>query len=251
MFGRYFGPAYQLYDDILDLTSTAEEMGKPVNADLPEGIYTLPVIRAAVRDQGLARLLRRAMASEQAVHARELVIASGAVDETQAGADEFLDQAAGRLATLPVDPSARHAMITYVRSILDRRTPGPAVPSQATRSFEDHSAALPQELMRWARSRPVDTRPRPHSGRGRPPPIAVAGGTGLVPGSGRGPGTVHRGHGHPVLCSTTCWRIRSCGTRKRLPRRGVAWWQCCARPRPLVYVCAWQPSPTLVAAQGK
>jgi heptaprenyl diphosphate synthase len=84
LFGRHFGLAYQLYDDILDLTSTAEEMSKPVNSDIPEGIYTLPVIRAAARDRDLTNLLGRAMTSEQAARARELAIASGAVDEAQA-----------------------------------------------------------------------------------------------------------------------------------------------------------------------
>ncbi|WP_330250288.1 polyprenyl synthetase family protein [Nocardia sp. NBC_00565] len=157
LFGRHFGLAYQLYDDILDLTSTAEEMGKPVNTDLPEGIYTLPVIRAAARDRDLARLLRRAMTREQAAHARELVIASGAVDEAQAMADEFMDQAAGQLANLPADPHARHAMTAYARSILDRRTPLPVVPPQATQPPAAQSDALPPELARWVRSWMADT----------------------------------------------------------------------------------------------
>jgi heptaprenyl diphosphate synthase len=157
LFGRHFGLAYQLYDDILDLTSTPEEMGKPVNADLPEGIYTLPVIRAAARDRDLARLLRRTITREQAARARELVIASGAVDEAQAMADEFMDQAAGQLAAVPAHPSARHAMIAYARSVLDRRTPLPAVPPQVTQPPAAHSYALPQELTRWVRSWMVDT----------------------------------------------------------------------------------------------
>ncbi|MEV6337645.1 polyprenyl synthetase family protein [Nocardia vinacea] len=157
MFGRQFGLAYQLYDDILDLTSTAEEMGKPVNADLPAGIYTLPVIRAAARDQNLARLLRRAMTGEQAAHARELVIASGAVDEARARADELMDQAAGQLAALPVDPSAHHAMTAYARSILDRRTPAPAVPRQSTHAPGAHSDGLPPGVAQWLRRWMVDT----------------------------------------------------------------------------------------------
>ncbi|WP_329412556.1 polyprenyl synthetase family protein [Nocardia vinacea] len=157
LFGRHFGLAYQLYDDILDLTSTAEEMGKPVNADLPEGIYTLPVIRAAARDQDLARVLHGRMTGEQAARARELVVASGAVDEAQAMADEFIDQAAGQLAALPVDPNARHAMTAYAHSILDRRTPGPAVPRQSTQAPGAHSDGLPPGVAQWLRSWMVDT----------------------------------------------------------------------------------------------
>ncbi|WP_040783771.1 polyprenyl synthetase family protein [Nocardia pneumoniae] len=152
LFGRQFGLAYQLYDDILDLTSTAEAMGKPVNADLSEGIYTLPVIRAAARDGDLARLLRRAMTAEEAAHARELVIASGAVDEAQAMADEFLDQAAGQLAALPVDPRSHHAMTAYARSILDRRTPVPAVSPPSPQAPVAHHAAFPPPVMEWVRS---------------------------------------------------------------------------------------------------
>ncbi|MEU2038559.1 polyprenyl synthetase family protein [Nocardia niwae] len=156
-FGRRFGLAYQLYDDILDLTSTAEEMGKPVNADLPEGIYTLPVIRAAARDGDLARLLRSRMTREQAARARELVLASGAVDEAQAVAEDFMDQAAGRLADLPVDPSARHAMTAYVRSLLDRRTPGAAVPRQSMRPPQTHREVVSPQAMSWLESWLVDT----------------------------------------------------------------------------------------------
>ncbi|WP_327113729.1 polyprenyl synthetase family protein [Nocardia sp. NBC_01730] len=156
-FGRQFGLAYQLYDDILDLTSTAEEAGKPVNADLPEGIYTLPVIRAAARDQDLANMLCRTMTREQAAHAHELVIASGAVDEAQARAEEFMDEAAGQLAAVAVAPGARHAMTAYTRSILDRRTPGPAVHRPSTQPPGAHSDAFPPQVAQSLKSWMVDT----------------------------------------------------------------------------------------------
>lgn len=155
-FGRYFGLAYQLRDDILDLTSTAEEMGKPVNTDLFEGIYTLPVIRAAARDLSLARLLRRAMTREQAARARELVIASDAVAEAQAVAEEFMDQAAGQLAAVAVDPRARQAMTAYTRSVLDRRTPRLAVSGSLTPPPADNHLLSPQ-VMSWLRNWMAET----------------------------------------------------------------------------------------------
>lgn len=44
--GHNIGMAFQIIDDMLDLTSTNEAMGKPVASDLRQGIYTLPVILA-------------------------------------------------------------------------------------------------------------------------------------------------------------------------------------------------------------
>ncbi|WP_051163653.1 polyprenyl synthetase family protein [Nocardia brevicatena] len=153
-FGRDFGLAYQLYDDIYDLTSTAEEMGKPVNADLVEGVYTLPVIRTAARDRDLARLLRRGMTVEEAARVRELVLASGAVGEAHRVAEEFMDRAAGQLAAVAVDPRAGHAMTAYTRSILDRRTARPTGSSMSAQ-VDDHNFS--SQVTSWVRSWLVDT----------------------------------------------------------------------------------------------
>ncbi len=49
--GRSLGMAFQLIDDLLDLTSTQEVLGKPVANDLKEGKLTLPVY-FAVQDGG-------------------------------------------------------------------------------------------------------------------------------------------------------------------------------------------------------
>ncbi|WP_197462872.1 polyprenyl synthetase family protein, partial [Neptuniibacter pectenicola] len=43
-YGMYVGTAFQLIDDVMDYTSTAEEMGKSVGDDLAEGKPTLPLI---------------------------------------------------------------------------------------------------------------------------------------------------------------------------------------------------------------
>lgn len=45
-YGMYLGTAFQLIDDILDYTASAEEMGKNTGDDLAEGKPTLPLIYA-------------------------------------------------------------------------------------------------------------------------------------------------------------------------------------------------------------
>ncbi len=43
-FGHDYGMAFQIVDDILDLTASEELLGKPTGKDLVEGVYTLPVL---------------------------------------------------------------------------------------------------------------------------------------------------------------------------------------------------------------
>lgn len=43
-FGMYTGIAFQITDDILDVISTPEKLGKPAGSDVKEGNYTLPLI---------------------------------------------------------------------------------------------------------------------------------------------------------------------------------------------------------------
>lgn len=43
-FGASFGMVFQVVDDVLDLTASEEQLGKPSGHDLFEGVYTLPVL---------------------------------------------------------------------------------------------------------------------------------------------------------------------------------------------------------------
>jgi geranylgeranyl pyrophosphate synthase len=45
-YGDRFGAAFQVLDDLLDLVSTNELLGKPVGNDLRQGTYTVPLLRA-------------------------------------------------------------------------------------------------------------------------------------------------------------------------------------------------------------
>ena len=67
-YGRNLGMAFQLVDDVLDLTASEEVLGKPVASDLREGKATMAVLHA----------LERADASERAMI--EAVLCNGGFD---------------------------------------------------------------------------------------------------------------------------------------------------------------------------
>merc|ERR1719321_1411737 len=48
-FGRQFGMAFQIVDDLLDYDHDSAQLGKPVGQDMKLGLATLPVILASRR----------------------------------------------------------------------------------------------------------------------------------------------------------------------------------------------------------
>jgi geranylgeranyl pyrophosphate synthase len=56
-YGDAFGMVFQIVDDVLDLTATEAQLGKPVGHDMVEGVYTLPVIRTLGAGGALAEEL--------------------------------------------------------------------------------------------------------------------------------------------------------------------------------------------------
>jgi geranylgeranyl pyrophosphate synthase len=62
-FGERIGLAFQILDDVLDISGPPERTGKPRGADLLDGTVTLPLIEARERDASLARLDPRSIRS--------------------------------------------------------------------------------------------------------------------------------------------------------------------------------------------
>ena len=85
---------FQIVDDVLDLTATDEELGKPSGLDLAEGIYTLPVIYALRSSSELRALLGRPLDPDAVAQGRALTCADGAVADALAVADEHAAAAA-------------------------------------------------------------------------------------------------------------------------------------------------------------
>lgn len=97
-FGEALGLAFQLSDDIMDVTATERELEKEPGQDLREGVFTLPVLHALNRGPdggellallasgraergGLARSLEIVRSAEGLAHARAAVVAE--VDRAQ------------------------------------------------------------------------------------------------------------------------------------------------------------------------
>nr|WP_226345802.1 polyprenyl synthetase family protein [Agilicoccus flavus] len=109
-YGELLGVAFQLADDILDITSEADASGKAPGTDLREGVDTLATldIRAAAdpADAELLGLLDRDLRADDAAHARalELVRAHPALDRARDYTRGVAEQARSVLAPLPDGP---------------------------------------------------------------------------------------------------------------------------------------------------
>jgi heptaprenyl diphosphate synthase len=122
-FGDALGMAYQLSDDIMDITSSQIELGKEPGQDLREGVYTLPVLYALASDEHreeLARILSHGSPDGAMLdRALEIVRSGGSVDAARAAVTDEVRRATSLAERLP-DGHARHALIQLARFLAAR-----------------------------------------------------------------------------------------------------------------------------------
>ncbi len=100
-FGEAIGLAFQILDDVLDVSGPAERTGKPRGADLLDGTVTLPLIIARERDPELAELhLRGIDTPARAVEVCERIAATGALTVSKASALRHVAAAKSELPAL-------------------------------------------------------------------------------------------------------------------------------------------------------
>jgi heptaprenyl diphosphate synthase len=106
-FGLRYGMAFQIVDDVLDLTATEAQLGKPAGHDLTEGVYTVPVIRALASEGGdvLRSMLGSPIEGDDVEKARTLVRDSGAIDESVDLARSYVAGACDALAPFSDRPA--------------------------------------------------------------------------------------------------------------------------------------------------
>jgi octaprenyl-diphosphate synthase len=98
-YGRNLGMAFQIVDDVLDLTASEEVLGKPVASDLREGKATMAVIHALERctpeEREKMETILRDRAFNGVTHPQILGILNryGSLDYAMASASEYADNA--------------------------------------------------------------------------------------------------------------------------------------------------------------
>jgi octaprenyl-diphosphate synthase len=124
-YGRNLGLAFQIVDDVLDLTASEQILGKPVASDLREGKVTLAVIHALDRCTPEERRLVETVLEERAFlsvqHAEILAILNrcGSIQYAYDEAAKYSAVARNAMCTFP-DSEIKRALLVIPEFVVER-----------------------------------------------------------------------------------------------------------------------------------
>ena len=112
-YGNSYGMVFQIVDDILDITATDEQLGKPAGHDIVEGVYTLPVLRTLAENSPAAAELADLLGAPLDAAAQDKALAilrsNDGVASAIATAHEYVDRAVTACDDFP-DSAATEAL---------------------------------------------------------------------------------------------------------------------------------------------
>ena len=115
-YGRDLGMAFQIVDDVLDLTASEDVLGKPVASDLREGKVTMAVIHALERCTARERQTIDAVVRERALDGvtpgeiLEILNRYGSIDAAHAQAMQYASLARNAICNFPNSEAKRALM---------------------------------------------------------------------------------------------------------------------------------------------
>lgn len=121
-FGRGIGLAFQILDDVLDVSGPAARTGKHRGTDLLDGTITLPMIIARERDPELQTLDLRAVVTEpaQADALCDRIAMTGALGESRGRALRHVAEAKAALNGLTLAAERRKALDLVADGVVER-----------------------------------------------------------------------------------------------------------------------------------
>lgn len=121
-YGMNIGMAFQILDDVLDMTGSGDLMGKPVGNDLFEQTITLPAIYGMNMDKNIENMIKELMSGEKSRQTVtgiiDLIITCGAVDSAKRDAIEFTEIALNH--SRRVDAKISKYLVKIANSLLKR-----------------------------------------------------------------------------------------------------------------------------------
>ena len=124
-YGMHLGTAFQLIDDVLDYTSSSDDMGKNVGDDLAEGKPTLPLIYAISKGTPEeSRLIRTAIEKggyDYIDDVQAIIHSTGALEYTASVAGKEADLALSELGHLE-DSDYKQALVSLAHLSVDRNS---------------------------------------------------------------------------------------------------------------------------------
>jgi octaprenyl-diphosphate synthase len=124
-YGRDLGMAFQIVDDVLDLTASEDVLGKPVASDLREGKVTMSVIHAlehcTAAERGDIEKVLHEQAFNGVTHARILEILQryGSLEAATARAVHYAESASKAICTFP-DSEIKRALLWAPEFVVSR-----------------------------------------------------------------------------------------------------------------------------------
>ncbi len=125
VFGRNFGLAFQIRDDVLGLIGKERQLGKPVGSDLKEGKSTILVIHAlrtgAKKErEAIQKVLGNPNATDgQVAQAIEAIRATGAFEHAKKLSIQFVQKAKAQLDAFP-EVTAKRALLELADFVIVR-----------------------------------------------------------------------------------------------------------------------------------
>jgi geranylgeranyl pyrophosphate synthase len=119
-FGARIGLAFQLLDDVLDVSGPPERTGKARGTDLLDGTVTLPLILAAAEDPAVGATDLRGLDGPAAEALCERIAATGALEEVRSRALAMVAEGKAALEAADIEPEQRRLLALVAEGVVQR-----------------------------------------------------------------------------------------------------------------------------------